>query len=315
MSDHPPWPPETNSIGDCLRYLHVSGVFYCPAQLREPWGLTLPPLENALFFHAVTKGTCQLQVGEIDSIELDAGDLLIVPHGTGHALRSSAGVDAPSVYDISHDYVSTTYAHLRHGGTGEQTKLVCGAVRVDHPIARRMVEALPPLLHMRANQHEDWLGGTLALIATEAHAQRPGGETVISRLCDVLVIQAIRSWIDSGPTPKTGWFAALRDPQIGRVLQKIHGQPSLNWNLDRLAATATMSRSVFSDRFHELVGEPPMTYVRAWQMHIATEMLRDPARRTVADIAQTLGFESEATFSRTFKRIVGVSPSVARMAT
>src|SRR5262249_21735800 len=149
------------------------------------------------------------------------------------------------------------------------------------------------------------------LMAAEAAELRPGGEAVITRLGDILVIQAIRAWMDSDPAAHTGWLGALQDPQIGRAISLIHRDPARDWTVASLADELAMSRSAFSARFTELVGEPVMRYVARWRMHVAVDALQEEGA-TVGELADRLGYRSEAAFSRAFKRVIGRSPGEVR---
>jgi AraC-like DNA-binding protein len=194
--------------------------------------------------------------------------------------------------------------------------MICGAVRFDHPAARDLIKLLPACIHVEASHSPEmeWVQSTLRLISTEASEMRPGGETVITRLSDIIVIQAIRAWIARDPVAKTGWLGALRDKQIGGAIALIHRDPAREWSVASLAGEAAMSRSAFAARFTDLVGEPVMHYVTRWRMHVALSRIRDEGA-TVSELATGLGYCSEAAFSRAFKRITGVSPgSVKRKA-
>jgi AraC-like DNA-binding protein len=151
----------------------------------------------------------------------------------------------------------------------------------------------------------------LRFMASEAKALRLGGETIITRLADILVIQAIRSWIEQDPAAQTGWLRALQDKQIGRVISLIHRDSARAWTVASLAAEVAMSRSAFAARFTELVGEPPMHYVARWRMHVALTWLKEEGA-ALGELAIRLGYQSEAAFSRAFKRFIGVSPGAAR---
>ena len=155
--------------------------------------------------------------------------------------------------------------------------------------------------------------GTLALIAAETRHVRPGGDAVITRLADVLIIQAIRWWIETDPSAQTGWLGALRDEQIGRALSLIHGDPARAWTVAALADELAMSRSAFAARFTDLVGEPVMQYLTRWRMRVALNALRDEGA-TVAELADRLGYRSEAAFARAFKRVIGVAPGSIKRA-
>ncbi|WP_181780423.1 AraC family transcriptional regulator [Pseudonocardia pini] len=305
----PPW-TSSDAVGEALHVLRMSGTYYCRSDLSEPWGFSLPAMPGCLWFHVVTAGRCELEVGDA-TVEMGVGDLVLVPRGEGHVLSSGSGVPTPSIMAIPHDMPDSRYAVLRYGGGGTESTMVCGAVRFDHPAARTLVGLLPELIHVPVSPLTGRLQDTLRLIALEVEELRPGGEAVITRLADVLVIQAIRSWLETDAA-RTGWLGALADPQIGRALALVHREPARDWSVAALATEVAMSRSAFAARFTELVGEPAMAYVTRWRMHVAMDRLA--AGETVARIAAELGYRSEAAFSRAFTRVVGESPSSARRA-
>jgi AraC-like DNA-binding protein len=156
-----------------------------------------------------------------------------------------------------------------------------------------------------------WMQSAFRLMAIEAREFRPGGEAVITRLADILVIQAIRAWIETAPDARTGWLGALRDPFIGRALALVHREPQRPWTVASLAGQVAMSRSAFAARFTELVGEPAMQYVTRWRMHVALSALETEGA-TVAQLADRLGYRSEAAFARAFKRVTGRPPGAVR---
>jgi AraC-like DNA-binding protein len=307
-----PWAP-ADPLGEALHFLRMNGAFYCRSELSAPWGLALPPMPGYIWFHVVTSGRVRLEAGEADATPLQPGDLALVPHGEGHVLRSEAGAPAPGILELDREEVSERYEILRHGGGGAPTTLICGAVRFDHPAARNLVEILPEIVYIEAggSPRTDWMQSMLRLMAAEARELRPGGEAVITRLGDILVVQAIRSWIETDPAARTGWLGALQDRQVGRAIALIHRDPARAWTVASLADELAMSRSAFAARFTELVGEPVMGYVARWRMHLALSALKEEGV-TVGELADRLGYRSEAAFSRAFKRIVGVSPGAVR---
>ena len=312
VNERDAWAP-VDPLGEALHFLRMSGTFYCRSEFTAPWALALPPMSGCLMFHVVTSGRCWLEVDGSEHRLLQPGDLALVPHGEGHRLASEPGIAAAKLFDLPREQVSERYEVLRHGGGGAATSLVCGAVRFDHPAAHHLVKLLPRMISVEASSspHMDWIQSTLRFMAAEAKALRPGGETVITRLADILVIQAIRSWIDQDPAAQTGWLGALQDKQIGRAISCIHRDPARAWTVALLAAEVAMSRSAFAARFTELVGEPAMHYVARWRMHVALTWLKEDDAR-LADLAGRLGYQSEAAFSRAFKRFIGVSPGAAR---
>ena len=299
-------------LGEALHFLRMSGTFYARSDLTEPWGLAIPAFQNSMMFHVVTTGRCWVEVGA-DAHLLQSGDLALVTHGEGHRLVSDPGAPVADLFALPRVEVSDRYELLRHGGGGAATNLICAVVRFDHPAARQLLRILPLVIRVeewRSPQYE-WLQSTLRLMADEARELRPGGETVVTRLADIMVIQTIRAWIEMDPAAQTGWLGALRDRQIGRALASVHRDPVRAWTVASLASEAAMSRSAFAARFTELVGEPAMQYVTRWRMHVALERLKEEDA-PLADLAGRMGYQSEAAFSRAFKRVVGISPGAAR---
>jgi len=308
------WAP-VDPLGEALHFLRMSGVFYCRSEFTSPWGLELPPFADCLILHVVTSGRCWLEVGGAESRLLQPGDLVLVPHGEGHRLASAPDVPAARLFDLPRELVSERYEILRHGGGGAATTVICGAVRFDHPAAHHLVRLLPKIIGVDiwSSPQREWFQSTLRWMGAEARELQPGGETVITRLADILVIQAIRSWIAEDPAAQKGWLGALRDRQIGRAISLIHRDPAQAWTVASLASAVAMSRSAFAARFTELVGEPAMHYLARWRMHVALTRLKEDGT-ALGELASGLGYQSEAAFSRAFKRFIGISPGAARSA-
>ncbi|HMF63616.1 MAG TPA: AraC family transcriptional regulator [Edaphobacter sp.] len=308
-------PPVVDPVGEALHFLRMSGTFYCRSEFGAPWALALPPMQSCLMLHVVTAGRCFLELQGTPSRLLQSGDLVLVPHGEGHVLTSAPGLPAAKLFEIPREQVSERYERLRLGGDGERATVICGLFKFDDPAAQQLITLLPKIITVdaSASPQSDWIQSTLRMIAAEAKEMPPGGETVIMRLADILVIHAIRFWITHNPSAQTGWLGALQDPKIGRVISKIHRNPGRAWTLESLASEASMSRSAFAARFTELVGESAMRYVTRWRMSRALVRLAE-RNLTVAEVANSLGYESEAAFNRAFKRHVGMSPGVAKQA-
>lgn len=307
-----PW-RSTDPLGEALHFLRMSGIFYCRSEFTAPWALALPPFENCVMFHIVTSGQCWLRVPGASDLLLRPGDLALVPHGEGHDLFSHADAPTAKLFDLPREEVSDRYELLRHGGGGEPSTVICGVVKFEHPSAKQLVRLLPRQINVDgwSSSETEWIQSTLRLMAAEAREPRAGGETVITRLADILVIQAIRAWIARDPAAQTGWLGALRDKQIGRSIALIHRNPATDWTLATLAGQVGMSRSAFAERFTQLVGESAMQYVVNWKMNTASMWIRE-SETPLAEIASRLGYESEAAFSRAFKRVLGASPGSLR---
>lgn len=276
MDDKDAWNP-VDPLGEALHFLRMSGVFYCRAEFTAPWGLALPAIDHCLMFHAVTSGRCWLEDDGSEPRLLQPGDFVLVPHGQGHRLASEPGAGAEPLFDLPREQVSDRFEILRHGMGGTAVNLVCGAVRFDHPAACQLVAMLPRTICIDAadSPHLDWMQSTLRFMAAEAKELRPGGESIITRLADILVIQAIRAWIEKDPAAQTGWLGALQDKQIGRAITLIHRDPARAWTLASLAAEVAMSRSAFAARFTDLVGVSAMQYVARWRMQVALTSLKE----------------------------------------
>jgi len=307
-----PW-ASVDPLGETLHFLHMSGVFYTRSEFTAPWGLALPAFPDCLMFHVVTSGRCWLEIDGAEPHMLQPGNLALVPHGEGHRLLSEPGVPAAKLFDLPREQISERYEILRHGQGGPAANMICGTVRFDHPAAQQLVRLLPKLICIEAWQSPqmEWIQSTLRLMATEARVMRPGGETIITRLADILVIQTIRSWMAEDPLAQTGWLGALQDKQIGYAILLIQRDPARVWTVAALAEEVAMSRSTFAARFKKLVGESPLQYITRWRMNLALTWLRNEAV-TVGELADRLGYQSEAAFSRAFKRAIGVSPGAAR---
>lgn len=316
LRTQPNIPHFTDPLGETLHLLRLTGTLYCRSELTAPWGVDLPAFDGCMMFHVVTAGRCWLEVEGEDPRLLQQGSLALVPHGTGHSIRSSRSVEARPLFDIPVEQVSDRYEIMRYGGGGELTHLTCGVVRFDHLAAQQLIALLPKVLQIDSWEEDEgsWLQSTLRFISREARELRPGGETVITHLADILIIQAIRSWIDSAPAADKGWLAALRDKQVGKALAAIHREPERDWSVALLAKEVGMSRSGFSARFTHLVGESAMRYLTQWRLQIARAQLQETSD-SLALIADRLGYQSEAAFSRAFKRVFGVPPGSVRCAT
>jgi AraC-like DNA-binding protein len=303
----------TDPLGETLHLLRLTGTLYCRSELTAPWGVDLPAFDGCMMFHIITAGRCWLEVEGEEPCLLQQGSLVLVPHGNGHCIRSSPEEKAVPLFDIPVEQVSDRYEIMRYGGAGDLTQLTCCVVRFDHVAGQQLIKLLPRLLHINSwvDDEDSWLQSTLRFIAREARELRPGGETVITHLADILIIQAIRSWIDSAPEAEQGWLAALRDHQVGRALAAIHRAPEKDWSVASLAKEVGMSRSGFSARFTNLVGESAMRYLTQWRMQLARMRLQETSD-SLAVLADHFGYQSEAAFCRAFKRMFGVPPGSVR---
>src|SRR5262249_9413210 len=253
-------PPVSDPVGEALHFLRMSGTFYCRSEFSEPWALALPPMKNCLILHVVTRGRSVLEIAGAPHGFIEPGALTLVPHGRGHVISSATGLPASKLFEIPRQLLSDRYETIRLGGDGERTTMICGVFQFDDFAAQQLTSLLPDLISVStwATPQAQWIQSTLQMMAAEALAMNPGGETVITRLADILVVHAIRHWLTHSNSKRTGWLGALRDRHIGPVISKVHRGPTRRWTLETLAAEASMSRSAFAARFTELVGESAM---------------------------------------------------------
>lgn len=303
---------EAGPVGDGLHLLRFTGALYCQADLTAPWGVAFPAIEPCMMLPVVLTGRCVLEIGgELHTLE--AGSAALITRGVPHRLLSAPDAPSTGLFDIPVERVGETYERMRFGGGGERTQIAYAAMTVDEPLTARLVAELPGLIRVDAWDDGDSgaFGTVLRLLAHEAQTLEPGGEAVMTRLADVLVIQVLRQWLRTSDEASTGWVAALRDPHVGRALGLLHAHPERDWSLVELAKQAGMSRSAFAERFTVLLGEPPMRYLAGWrleQAYTALTTTTDP----VAAISRRVGYGSEAAFGRAFKRHHGTSPGAVR---
>lgn len=307
------FPELADPLGEALYQLRLDGSLYAQSELTAPWGMEMPVLPGKMMFHILTQGEYWIQTGNEVPLLIREGSLVLLPRGRGHRLMSEPGTPVRNFFDLPVQRLSERYEKLAYGGGGPATSLTCCVMSFDLVAGQQLVDQLPELIHIDSWESgaDSWLQHSLSLLATEARAHRPGGQTIMANLADILVIQAIRAWLDRLPDTQTGWLAALKDPFVGRSLSAIHQAPQKPWTVESLAREAGLSRAGFSARFTELVGEPVFRYLTRWRMLVARNRLMQE-RISLGELAEQLGYQSEAAFSRAFKRTLGVSPGAVR---
>ena len=298
-----PYDPLDDAIGG----LQPRGAFLFRSELGAPWGLTAAP--DLASFHIVEVGRCVLTVGS-ETVVLEAGDLAVLPHGSEAAFRDAPGSAAPPLDVLLARHPPDASGVLRNGGAGRPTTLVCGGVAFDDAVPHPVLDALPPLLVLHGDG-TPWLAPTLQFLACESRSGRPGASTVMGHLGSVVFVQAIRAAY-AEPAGRAGWLGALGDVHLGPALRAIHRAPERPWTVEALGREAGLGRSAFAARFRAAVGESPMRHVTRWRVYHAARHLRADA--TLAETAGRVGYESEAAFSRAFKRWTGRSPGAVRRA-
>ena len=275
----------------------------------------MPGVEHVIEYHVVTAGTCWGGIVDEPALKLEAGDIIVFPQGDSHVMSSAPGMrgqpDFESFRTLSQGRLPLSVS-LRGGGP-ERARLVCGFLGCDARPFNPLLATLPRVMHLRAEGNDTALRTLVNLALTESEVQRAGGDCVLSRLSELLFVEVVRRYVAQLPPDGVGWFAGLRDPHIGRALQRLHERPAHDWSLDGLAKDCGVSRSVLAERFAHLVGVPPIQYLAQWRIQLAASLLRG-SRASLAEIAERVGYGSETALSRAFKRQVGVAPAVYRRA-
>jgi AraC-like DNA-binding protein len=263
-------------------------------------------------FHFVAEGESWLVIPGRPNERLHEGDLVLIPHGTGHIIADPPGELARPLERLEHTRVGEETYRLRAGGSGNRALIFCCAVEFDALAARALISAMPEVLLVRRTRARDRaLVTTLDEMTEEVASPQMGSSTMMARLADIVIVRALRLWLNDNGNATSGWLAAMRDPKVGAALAAMHRQPGELWTVDSLARIAGMSRSVFSERFTSLLGVSPGRHVAQWRAQMAAGLLRD-TRMPIAQIAEQLGYESDASFSRAFRRIMGEPPSAVR---
>ncbi len=318
MTIRPNRDPKTgqDALTEILLGLRLDGVEYGRCVMREPWAVAFPAKREASF-HFVAQGSCWMHTATTGWLQLNPGDAVLLPHGTAHVMASSPDLPAVEIDSLARKAVSEDLYLVSGAGPQDaaaEQVLFCGAMRFNldplHPLLAMMPEA------MRAadlGQRDPAVHAMLEAMEREVALDRIGACGILARLADVLAASIIRAWVECACSDASGWIAAVRCPQIGRVLAAIHRQPERDWSVSELAGVMGASRSSFIDKFSSAVGETPAKYVAKVKMFQARHWIARDGMR-VATVANRLGYDSEASFSRAFKRVIGHPPSEARVA-
>lgn len=314
-------------LSDVLRAIRLTGALYFDVSARAPWIAETPPIssigasvmpefEHVISFHIMLAGWCWAQLADESEppVRVQAGDAVIFVRGDGHYMCSQLGRRSVPDLGLYHRPKDRRLPFVlgQLGGDGEPARFVCGYLGCDAGPLNPLLGALPRLLHIRFDSEAGQLIRSLiGLTLEEEGTPRAGSETILSRLSELMFLQAVRQHIGELPARATGWLAGLRDRQIGAALALIHGQPARPWTLEALAHEVGMSRSSFADRFTDLLGTPPMHYLSRWRLQLSTQLLERP-HSNVAQVAAAVGYESEAAFSRAFKKALGMPPGTWR---
>jgi AraC-like DNA-binding protein len=316
----------TDALSDLLRTVRLTGAAYFEITAQAPWSVRsparemmlpsiLPGADHLIAYHVVTQGRCFASLVGGEPVPVEAGEVVVFTNADPHVMSSSAGMraEAPSadMIEIASAGRLPFPINLMNDGA-PSAKLVCGYLACDARPFNPLLESLPQMLKAGEGRRNDsgWVGQFIHFAVAEVADKRAGSESVLTKLSELMFIDVVRRYIETVPAQHTGWLAGLRDPLVGKALAMIHARPSFNWTVEGLARQCGASRTVLAERFVQLAGIPPMHYLAKWRMQVASELLNGNAN--MATIAAQVGYDSEAAFSRAFKKMIGVAPSLWR---
>jgi AraC-like DNA-binding protein len=307
-------------LSDLLRVVRLDGAFFFAVEAADPWSVEsaaakelspqiMPASEHLISYHILTEGRCYGGLVGEEQVELAPGDVLVFPHGDAHVMSSGRGVRiGPDVHSFAPARYPETVFLGNQGPWG--ASFVCGFLGCDRRPFNPLLAALPRRMHMRGMSN-GWHASFARQLTEESQLRRAGADTVLNRMAELMFIEVLRRYLGDLPPGQTGWLAGLRDEVVGRVLTLLHGRPGHPWTLPELAREAASSRSSVAKRFALLVGQPPMQYLAQWRMQVAANLLAQSGAK-VATIGAEVGYDSEAAFSRAFKKATGLAPGAWR---
>jgi len=314
-----------DALSDALRAVKLSGAVYLSAEFSAPWCVEgrvdavlfaayLPTYKRLIAYHLVVEGSLRAQIAADDAstIEVCAGEILVVPQGETHLLGSASGLRPASFAQVATDEIETNAGevmNLKYGGGGARTRIVCGFLACDEVLSNPLIASLPRIFKVDVRKGgAAWLESSLRFAAEEVGASRTGRAIVLAKLSELLFVEVVRRYVDTMPEGQKNWLAGLRDRFVGRALQILHGKPAHAWTVDELAREVGLSRSALARRFTDFLEQPPMQYLAQWRLLVAAQQLRDGVA-PITDVASDAGYESEAAFNRAFKREFGLPPA------
>jgi AraC-like DNA-binding protein len=314
-----------DALSDMLRVVGLTGGIFLDAKFTSPWCVTgnvgpescapyMAPSEHIVCFHFLVQGRFDIAVGG-DTASVEAGEVVLLPQNKVHRLGSDLRIPPIDVAEIVLSPEGAGVPRVVHGGGGEPCTMVCGFLGGDAQL-EPLIKTLPSLLKLRVRDTPggEWIAQSFQYGAQQLANGDLGAATVMSKMSELLFVEAVRRYLTTMPEAQIGLLAGLRDPAVGKSLALMHSQVARAWTAEELADAVHLSRSAFAERFTTLIGEPPIRYLTKWRMQIAGHKLRE-GRLTIAQVAFDIGYESEAAFTRAFKRELGVPPATWRRQT
>ena len=313
-------PGSGDMLSDLLESMHVTGMVLFRAEFREPWSVTSADSgqlaamlslgsSRVIPFHIIGAGGCRLDLPEHESLWLDSGDAVLLPYGGVHRLGGRDATAPVHIGQLLPQLPWTGMPLVEHGGSGVATSVICGFIRCDELLFHPVLRHLPDVLHISpdATPADQWLATTIRHTVTEASKPQPGWRSMLPRLTELMFVEILRKHMQGLSADEVGWFAAYNDAVVGPALKLLHTAPLEDWSLESLARGVGASRTVLSERFKHFLDQPPMQYLGHWRLQLAAQHLKS-SELPIKIIAGHARYESEAAFSRAFKRRFGLPP-------
>lgn len=324
-----------DTLSDLLGTVRLRAAVFFYVSCWRNWATEAPPAgeiaaavmpgaEHVMAFHMLARGSGWAAISGEVPLRLATGDIVVLPHGDAHVMSSAPGLAGdrlePEWMFANRNAPRPIPFTYRDGvaapgpaepGEDADALLVCGFLGCDLRPFNPLVSALPRLLHLPAARAGGWMAHVIDQAACESAERRAGADAVLERLAEMMFVDTVRRYLDDLPAEARGWLAGLRDRQVGRALALLHADPARGWTIDELGRQVGLSRSALHERFVQFLGQPPMHYLASWRIQLGSRLLRE-TRLTVAAVALEVGYESEAAFSRSFKRLVGMPPAAWR---
>jgi AraC-like DNA-binding protein len=315
----------SDPLSDVLRGVRLTGAVFFAVDASSPWVAEAPPasvvgpyilpgVEHVIEYHVVTSGACWAGLIDEPAIRLSAGDVIVFPQGDAHVMSSAPGMrGVPDIEGARSASQQRLPVAVSIGGTGrDRAEIICGFLGCDARPFNPLLSALPRVIHVpNSGESGSIVRRFVELALAESSAPSSGSDCVLARLSELLFVEVVRRYVASLPSENAGWLSGLRDEAIGRALQKLHERPAHPWSLEELAKEVALSRSLLAERFAHFVGVPPIQYLTQWRMQLTASLLRS-TKLNLAEIAERVGYGSEAALSRAFKRWVGIAPAPYR---
>jgi AraC-like DNA-binding protein len=317
-----------DALSEILKTIRLTGAAFFASELRAPWSIVapssraiaealMPGADHVVPYHLVTAGRCVVKLLDGPAVDLAAGDVVVFPKGDHHVLGGTSQFGPLSIApeDLTRLLNRGAITPIRGGGEGAVTEMVCGFFACDARLSAPLIDGLPRVLRVSLRDDADgvWLRTLMDVSVVETAQPRAGSETVLAKLSELLFVETIRRYLKDLPDGETGWLAGLRNPHVAKALAFLHRRPEHSWTVEELARTVGLSRTALAERFIHYLGRPPIQYLTRWRLSLAADRLRDGAA-SIGRVAEQAGYDSEASFTRAFKRAFGLPPATWRRA-